>query len=229
MLPLGAPLVDTHDHVPAPPKRYGQACWRGQLPAYCGGAASMPARSMAIGLASPHLVVAPRRRGQPARTAFSGTCCPAWRFFPGSCDPGRLLLWHQAQPGAEVASLLKAGAIANRRHDGARDDRSNPGTVIKRWQGPSCSASASISADTVAMRSSNRRQSSARSLIRRTKRGERVCELGQRMSGNALRKGAGPCRTVTPRSIRKPLIWLITPVRCLTRRERTRCSASRSI
>jgi len=84
---LGRPWLIPTTTCQHRPKRYGQACWRGQLPAYCGGAASMPARSMAIGLASPHLVVAPRRRGQPARTAFSGTCCPAWRFCPGSCDP----------------------------------------------------------------------------------------------------------------------------------------------
>ena len=32
-----------------------------------------------------------------------------------------------------------------------------------------------------------------------------------------------------PRSIRKPRIWLITPVRWPTRRERTRCNSSRSI
>src|SRR5262249_56750740 len=30
------------------------------------------------------------------------------------------------QPGAEVASLLEAGAVTDRRHDGARDDRPDP-------------------------------------------------------------------------------------------------------
>src|SRR5439155_2207605 len=37
--------------------------------------------------------------------------------------PRRLLLRHEPQPGAEVASLLEAGAIADRRHHGTRDDR----------------------------------------------------------------------------------------------------------
>jgi len=40
--------------------------------------------------------------------------------------PGRLLLRHEAEPGTEVASLLKTGAIANRRDDGTRDDWSDP-------------------------------------------------------------------------------------------------------
>src|SRR6266542_6990228 len=39
--------------------------------------------------------------------------------------PCRLLLRHQPQPGAEVASLLEACAIADRRHHGTRDDRTD--------------------------------------------------------------------------------------------------------
>src|SRR6266513_168448 len=37
-----------------------------------------------------------------------------------------MLLGYQPQPGAEAASLLKAGAIANRRHHRARGDRADP-------------------------------------------------------------------------------------------------------
>jgi hypothetical protein len=43
-----------------------------------------------------------------------------------------------------------------------------PGTVITRWQPSSCSASASISVDTAAMRSSNRRQFWTSSAMRLT-------------------------------------------------------------
>ena len=104
-----------------------------------------------------------------------------------------------------------------------------PGTVINRWQLSSCCASASISAETLSMRSSSRRQSWARSAIRRTILGESTSAFELRISGSALRKGITPWRTVMPRSIRNPRIWLIRPVRWPTRRERTRCNASRSI
>src|SRR5262249_60415242 len=40
--------------------------------------------------------------------------------------PGRFLLGPEPRPGAEVASLLEAGAVPDRRHDGARDDRPDP-------------------------------------------------------------------------------------------------------
>src|SRR5215831_13705709 len=36
---------------------------------------------------------------------------------------GRFLPGYEPQPGAEVVSLLEAGAVTDRRHDGARDDR----------------------------------------------------------------------------------------------------------
>src|SRR6266852_2282981 len=39
--------------------------------------------------------------------------------------PSGLLLGHEPQPSAEVASLLEAGAIADRRHHGTRDDRAD--------------------------------------------------------------------------------------------------------
>src|SRR5499426_3967928 len=38
----------------------------------------------------------------------------------------RVLPGYEPQPGAEVASLPEAGAVADRRHHGARDDRSDP-------------------------------------------------------------------------------------------------------
>ena len=38
---------------------------------------------------------------------------------------GRLLSRHQPEPGAEVAALLEAGTIADRRHHGAGDDRAD--------------------------------------------------------------------------------------------------------
>jgi len=81
-----------------------------------------------------------------------------------------------------------------------------PGTVITRWQASSCSASDSMSADTAAMRSSNRRQSWTSSEMRLTIRGDNAPVFELRMSGNALRNGTTPCRTMMPRSIRKPRI-----------------------
>ena len=38
---------------------------------------------------------------------------------------GRLLLGHEAEPGAEVATLLEAAAVTDRRHHGAGDDRAD--------------------------------------------------------------------------------------------------------
>src|SRR6516162_1333632 len=81
-----------------------------------------------------------------------------------------------------------------------------PGTVITRWQASSCSASDSISADTAAMRSSSRRQSWISSALRLTILGDSAPVFKLRMSGSALRNGPTPCRTVMPRSIRKPRI-----------------------
>jgi hypothetical protein len=37
----------------------------------------------------------------------------------------RLLLRYEPQPGGEIATLLEAGAIADRRHHRTRDDRAN--------------------------------------------------------------------------------------------------------
>jgi hypothetical protein len=49
-----------------------------------------------------------------------------------------------------------------------------------------------------------------------------------KMRGSSARKNRKPCRTATPRSNRKARIWLMMPVRWLTSRSRTRCSACRS-
>ena len=58
----------------------------------------------------------------------------------------------------------------------------------------------------MSMRSSSRRQSCIRSAMRLTIFGESMLVFELRMSGSALRKGTTPCRTMMPRSIRKPRI-----------------------
>ena len=103
-----------------------------------------------------------------------------------------------------------------------------PGTVITLRQPSSLLANVSISSVTGSIRSSSCRQSPARSATMRTIRGERTSVRLARMSGSAWRRKRSPCRTMMPRSRRKPRIWLITAVRSLTRRDRTRCSACRS-
>src|SRR5262245_54945003 len=51
---------------------------------------------------------------------------PRLEILPRIVISGRILLRYEPQPGAEVASLREAGAIADRRHHGTRDDRANP-------------------------------------------------------------------------------------------------------
>src|SRR5262249_29755269 len=63
-----------------------------------------------------------------------------------------------------------------------------PGTVITRWQAASCSASASISADTAAMRSCNRRQSWTSSAMRLTILGDSAPVFKLRMSGRLAQR-----------------------------------------
>ena len=58
----------------------------------------------------------------------------------------------------------------------------------------------------MSMRSSSRRQSCIRSAMRLTILDESMLVFELRMSGSALRKGTTPCRTMMPRSIRKPRI-----------------------
>ena len=85
-----------------------------------------------------------------------------------------------------------------------------------------------MSVDRPWMRSSNRCQSPASSSMMRVIRGDNTSERLARMFGNSVRRKRGPCRTGTPRSSRKARIWLMMPVRWLTSRSRTRCSACRS-
>ena len=89
-------------------------------------------------------------------------------------------------------------------------------------------AKVSISSVTTSIRSSSCRQSLARSATMRPMRGDRTSVRLARMSGSAWRRYRSPCRTMMPRSRRKPRIRLITAVRSLTRRDRTRCRACRS-
>src|SRR6516164_7300930 len=81
-----------------------------------------------------------------------------------------------------------------------------PGTVITLRQLSSLFANASISSVTVSIRSSSRRQSPASSVTIRTMRGERTSACLARMSGSNWRRKRSPCRTMTPRSRRKPRI-----------------------
>jgi hypothetical protein len=79
-----------------------------------------------------------------------------------------------------------------------------PGTLMSLWQLSSCLASASISVDTAAMRWSKRRQSWISSPMRLIILGDSASDFELRISGSAFRKGMRPCRTVMPRSSRKP-------------------------
>src|SRR6516164_5508248 len=103
-----------------------------------------------------------------------------------------------------------------------------PGTLTNRSQPASCRARAVISPDKQSIRSSSRRQSSANPPMMRTMRGDSTSGGAARMRGNSARKNRNPCRIATPRSSRKARIWLMIPVRWLTNRSRTRCSACRS-
>jgi len=83
-------------------------------------------RSRATNSAWRRAGVASAAPARPARIALSGTYYRVWRFSHDRAIARRLLLGHQFQPGAKVASLLKAGAIADRRHHGARGDWADP-------------------------------------------------------------------------------------------------------
>src|SRR5262245_11989102 len=86
----------------------------------------MPARSKAISLAL--------RPCPPCQHDVCGLHeqCPQifvtalGDFAQDRAIPSRLLLRHEPQPGAEVASLCEAGAIADRRYYGTRDDWADP-------------------------------------------------------------------------------------------------------
>src|SRR5262249_11960651 len=120
--------------------------------------------------------------------------------------PGRLLLRYESQPGAEVASLREACAVADRRYHGARDDRPHPrhrhhplASLIlfrKRFDLSRHRCNALVQST----------QSWTSSAMRLTILGDSASVFELRMSGNALRNGTTPCRTMMPRSIRKPRI-----------------------
>jgi len=61
-----------------------------------------------------------------------------------------------------------------------------PGMLISRWQLASCFANASISLDTLAMRSSKRRQSCTSSLMRLSILGDSASDFELKISGSAL-------------------------------------------
>ena len=79
-------LIDRLDRARAQPRRCGRVCWRARSPACCGASVLMPARSRATERPSLPAVVVSGQHERPVRTAFSGICCRAWRFFRGSCD-----------------------------------------------------------------------------------------------------------------------------------------------
>jgi hypothetical protein len=174
--------ADRSDRAREPPKRCGQACWRARSPACCAGAASMPARSKATDSASLHSAAVLGRRVRPARTVL-----PRLEILPrivrspvDSCfgSPSQA---PKSRPCVKPAPLPIAATTA------LEMIGPTPGTVITRWQASSCSASDSMSADTAAMRSSNRRQSWTSSAMRLTILGDNAPVFELRMSGNALR------------------------------------------
>jgi hypothetical protein len=151
----------------------------------------MPARSKAINRAWPRSAAAPERRVRPDEQRPQVLVAALGYFAEDRAVSRRLLLRHETEPGAEVASLLEAGAISDRCHHGTRGPM--PGTVIRCWQLSSCSASPSISVDTLSIRGSSRRQSCARSAMRFTILGESTSVFALRISGSALRRGTTPC------------------------------------
>src|SRR6516162_11944713 len=131
----------------------------------------------------------------------------SFRYAAEDCSvSGRDLFRYQPKPGAEVAAFREASPVPIAATTALEMIGPTPGTVITRWQASSCSTSDSMSADTAAMRSSNRRQSWTSSAMRLTILGDNAPVFKLRMSGNALRNGTTPCRTMMPRSIRKPRI-----------------------
>jgi hypothetical protein len=96
------------------------------------------------------------------------------------------------------------GIRAHPRLTSGKTSKGHFGTQSRGCAGQTVRPSVSISADTAAMRSSNRRQSWTSSPMRLTILGDIAPVFELRMSGNALRNGTTPCRTMMPRSIRKP-------------------------
>jgi hypothetical protein len=163
--------------------RWGSA---GSCPTNCN-----PERNQAASLAAYRSRLVMTSSGQS-----SGTLLPRLEILPGivrspvdSCFGTSPSQAPKSRPCLKPAPLPIAATTALERIG------PTPGTVIRRWQLSSCSTSASISAGTAAMRSSqvdNKANHSWRS--------GPVCEL--RISGSAFTS----CRTMMPRSMRKPRI-----------------------
>src|SRR5207237_2065490 len=70
----------------------------------------------------------PTRPGLPQQGACVDTGCRAPRYVAEDCSvASRHVLWHQSEPGAEVAAFRKWIAGADRRHDRSRDERADAG------------------------------------------------------------------------------------------------------
>ena len=115
-----------------------------------------------------------------------------WHRSPSHAEKSRPLANAPPLPIAATIALEMIGPI--------------PGTVITLRQLSSLFANVSISSVTASIRSSSCRQSLARSATMRIMRGERTSVRLARMSGSAWRRKRSPCRTMMPRSRRKPRI-----------------------
>src|SRR5262245_40050895 len=119
---------------------------------------------------------------------------------------GRLLLRHQSEPSSEVASLTEAGAIADRGHHGARDDRPDP----RQRHQPLAAAIILCQPFDLGRNRFDALVEAApvlsRSAMSRSKRGDSASGGELRIVCSTWRKGAGPWRIVIPRSVRRPRI-----------------------
>ena len=73
-----------------------------------------------------------------------------------------------------------------------------PGTLVSRSHPASCRAKTAISLDKSSIRSSRRRQSSAKSLMIRAMRADSASGGVAKMRGNSARNNRSPCRMATP-------------------------------
>jgi hypothetical protein len=119
---------------------------------------------------------------------------------------GRHLFGHEAEPSRIIPPFRKADPLPIAATMALEMIGPIPGTVITLRQLSSAFASVSISSVTASIRSSSCLQSPARSLTMRTMRGESTSVRLARMSGSNWRRNRSPCRTMMPRSRRKPRI-----------------------
>ena len=117
--------------------------------------------------------------------------------------------WGRARSMPKILASCERRAVADRCNHRTREIGPMPGTVITLRQPSSLFAKVSISSVTGSIRSSSCRQSLARSATMRTIRGERTSVRLAKMSGSAWRRKRSPCRTMMPRSRRKPRIYSI--------------------